>query len=152
MPTWAGFLFEFFGSFTCGVFGSTIFDYEIFISLNIHQRILLSSSVTTTLVLFSFHRTGGFFQPLLAFVRTFGCVGVLQKVTILDHIVVYWIGATLGAIVSMYFFKIWKPCLLRIKSLKSQRNYRKFKSSEDEDEYTIYGRHEDPLLEKVEVF
>ena len=89
---------------------------------------------------------------MLAFVRTFGCVGVLQKVTILDHIVVYWIGATLGAIVAMYFFKIWKPCLLRIKSLKTQRNYRKFKSSEDEDEYTIYGRHEDPLLEKVEVF
>ena len=89
---------------------------------------------------------------MLAFVRTFGCVGVLQKVTILDHIVVYWIGATLGAILAMYFFKIWKPFLLRIKSLKTQRNYKKFKSSDDEDESTIYGRHEDPLLENVEVF
>ena len=89
---------------------------------------------------------------MLAFVRTFGCVGVLQKVTIFDHIVVYWIGATLGAIVAMYFYKIWKPCLLRIKSLKTQRNYKKFKSSDDEDESTIYGRHEDPLLENVEVF
>ena len=112
----------------------------------------MSSSVTTTLVLFSFHHTGGFFQPLLAFVRTFGCVGVLQKVTILDHIVVYWLGASFGAILAMYFFKVWKPFLLRIKLWKTKREYNKVKNSEDEDESIVYRRHEDPLLEKVEVF
>ena len=138
VPPWIGFVFEFIGSLLCNVFSSIIFDFELIPKLNIHKRILLSSSVTTTLVLISFHKTGGFFQPLLAFIRTFGCVGALQEVTILDHIIVYWIGATLGAIIAMFFVRLVK----KIQQKRSRTKTYKIKDL----------KAEDPLLENVDVF
>ena len=47
----------------------------------------------------AFNYTGGFFQPLLASIRTFGCVGYFRpEISIYDHVLVYWIGPTFGAI------------------------------------------------------
>ena len=138
VPTWMGFCFEFGGSLLCNTFTAIIFDYDLITRLNIHKRILMSSSVTTTLVLISFHRTGGFFQPLLAFIRTFGCVGALQEVTIIDHIIVYWVGASLGAIVAMFIVRFIKHIRYKVPRVKSCK-IKELKS-------------EDPLLENVDVF
>ena len=137
VSTWEGFCFEFFGSLLCGVFAAIIFDWEIFTQLSIHKRIILSSSVTTALVLLSFHRTGGFFQPLLAFVRTFGCIGAMQEVTALDHIIVYWIGATLGAVIATHLAKFVKNIIMK---MKKGRKHRPREISED------------PLLENVNIY
>ena len=100
--TWIGFLYEFTGSLLCSISTTLIFDFELLPRMSIHVRIFLASTITICLVLTSFHHTGGFFQPMLAFVRTFGCVGILRDVTMLDHVIVYWIGASLGAILAMY--------------------------------------------------
>ena len=70
--------------------------------------------MTISLVLVCFHHTGGFFQPLLAFARTFGCIGVLRDVTVVDHIVVYWVGATLGAVMAMYTAPYIKKLILAL--------------------------------------
>ena len=100
--TWVGFLYEFTGSLLCNIAATIIFDFELFPKVSVHWRIFASSGITMSLVIVCFHHTGGFFQPLLAFARTFGCIGVLRDVTVLDHIVVYWVGATLGAVLAMY--------------------------------------------------
>ncbi len=102
VPTWVGFLFELFGSFLCNISTVLIFDFSIAPSIGVYPRIVLSSTITVSLVLASFYYTGGFFQPLLAFARTYGCVGALREVTVLDHIIVYWLGASLGAVTAMY--------------------------------------------------
>ena len=85
---------------------------------SIHKRIAASTSITLLAVLAAFHKTGGFFQPLLAFGRTFGCVGVLRPVSLLDHLLVYWMGASLGAVLSMYVAPLIKKLLLRLPCLR----------------------------------
>ena len=112
--TWVGFLYEFTGSLICNIAAILIFDFELFTKVSVHWRIFASSSVTISLVLVCFHHTGGFFQPLLAFARTFGCIGVLRDVTVVDHIVVYWVGATLGAVMAMYTAPYIKKLILAL--------------------------------------
>ena len=114
VPAWTGFLFEFTGALIAGISAILIFDFEILPRVNIHKRIFLNVCVTLSLVLIAFHHTGGFFQPLLAFARTYGCLGVLQEVTIFDHIVVYWLGASIGAVLSMYLAPLVKRILLKL--------------------------------------
>ena len=58
--------------------------------------------MTLLLVLGAFYKTGGFFQPLLALARTLGCVGVLREVTVIDHVLVYWVGPSLGSLLAIY--------------------------------------------------
>ena len=96
-----GFFVDFSGGLLCGIAGSIIFDWELFPAASIHKRIAASTSITLLLVLAAFHKTGGFFHPLLAFARTFGCVGMLRPVSLLDHVLVYWLAASLGP---------WWPC------------------------------------------
>ena len=109
-----GFFVEFSGGLLCGLAGSIIFDWELFPAASIHKRIAASTSITLLLVLAAFHKTGGFFQPLLAFARTFGCVGMLRPVSVLDHVLVYWLAASLGAVVAMYTAPYCKMILQKL--------------------------------------
>merc|ERR1712130_1052828 len=118
VPNIVGFCWEFGGGLVCGVAGIIIFDWELFPVASIHRRIAVSTSITLLAVLAAFHKTGGFFQPLLAFGRTFGCVGVLRPVSLLDHLLVYWIGASLGAVLSMYVAPPIKKLMLRLPCLR----------------------------------
>ena len=146
VPVSFGFMFEFTGALISGVFTTLIFDYELVVNLSVHARIFLSSGVTMVLVVISFHHTGGFFQPLLAFARTFGCIGVLREVSILDHIIVYWLGATLGAIVAMYLAQLLKKLISNCKTSKKKIGLRHYK---------LQGAHgceeEDVLFEHVQI-
>ena len=75
-------------------------------------------------MLAAFHKTGGFFHPLLAFARTFGCMGMLRPVSLLDHVLVYWLAASLGAVVAMYTAPYYKMILQRlIKAPQSKWSY-----------------------------
>ena len=139
-PSWVGFLYEFTGSLICGISTSILFDFELIKRMSIHIRILASSGITVVLVLISFHHTGGFFQPLLAFARTFGCIGVLREVTILDHILVYWIGATMGAVVSMYVAPYIKKLIITIQKRKNKTQSIRVKGIEEA--LPLYEDHE----------
>lgn len=142
VPVTVGFSFELGGSLVAGVATTLIFDYELITRLNVHCRIILSSVITMTLVVISFHHTGGFFQPLLAFARTFGCIGVLREVSILDHIIVYWLGATIGAILAMYMAQLLKKVIIKCEASKKKRSLRYFKlkggRGSDEDDNTLF--------------
>ena len=64
-----------------------------------HIRIQVVTVSTVAAVLACFYYTGGFFQPLLASNRTFGCVGYFRPdIRAYEHILVYWIGPTFGAV------------------------------------------------------
>ena len=140
--TWIGFIYDFTGSLICGVSTSLNFDFELFPKVSIHIRILTASSITTGLVLTAFHHTGGFFQPLLAFARTFGCVGVLREVTLLDHVIVYWIGASLGAVLSMYMTPyVKKFCIAPCMKTKIQVHADKLKTIEEAVPYEDDHKH-----------
>lgn len=49
----------------------------------------------------AFNFSGGYFNPALATSLKLGCEGH----TLLEHFVVYWIGATLGSVASLFIFK-----------------------------------------------
>lgn len=54
-------------------------------------------------VMFSaFNFSGGYFNPVLATALKWGCRGH----TNLEHIIVYWIGACVGAILSVPLFRM----------------------------------------------
>ena len=154
VSTWLGFLYEFVGSLICGVSGSLLFDFQLFPSITVHVRIFASTAITVLLVLGSFYHTGGFFQPLLAFARTYGCIGVLREVTILDHVIVYWVGATLGAVAGMYLTpyirNIITKCATKLPSagvqnlkLKGIEESMPLVSDDDDEEHNvIYQRKE----------
>lgn len=52
----------------------------------------------------AFNFSGGYFNPALATSLKLGCEGN----TFVEHLVVYWIGATLGSIASVFIFKMQK--------------------------------------------
>ena len=64
--------------FLC-TFGGLLFDPDLFPKVPAHLKIQISVLATIGSVLIAFHETGGFFQPVLAYIRTFGCVGVLRQ-------------------------------------------------------------------------
>jgi hypothetical protein len=102
VATWAGFLYESAGAMVCGLASGLLYDVQLWPRFSLHVRVLANCLVTLCSVLAAFHHTGGFFQPLLAYTRTLGCVGVLREVRLIDHLVVYWAGATAGAVAAMY--------------------------------------------------
>ena len=106
--TWVGYLIECTGAMVTCLFGSFVFDFEVLPAVNIHKGIIVNAGVTMTFVLSDI-----FPQPLLACARTFGCKGVLQEVSMLDHILVYWVGPTLGSILSLYLAPFVKRMLLK---------------------------------------
>ena len=97
---------EFTGTLTCGIIGALVYD-TITCQSNIsrHVRIQITTLTTVAAVLLAFNYTGGFFQPLLASMRTFGCVGYFRpEISIYDHVLVYWIGPTFGAILVTFLY------------------------------------------------
>jgi hypothetical protein len=134
VATWAGLLYESGGTLVCGLAAGLIFDPLLWPSLSLHVRILSSCFVTLTAVLAAFFHTGGFFQPLLAYTRTFGCVGVLRRVELLDHVLVYWVGATSGAVAAMYMLPLLRRLLMWVSSgrLAELQGDRRMKSKEEE--------------------
>merc|ERR1712106_678216 len=58
----------------------------------------VDSFISTSMVCLAFSTSGGYLNPVLATGLKFGCRGHTQ----LEHIIVYWIGASLGAISSIY--------------------------------------------------
>ena len=94
------FVSEFVGTFWCGFIGSIVYNNEYFQKkFNLHTRIQLVTLLTVAAVISAFYYTGGFFQPLLAFIRTFGCVGYFRpEISTSDHVYVYWFGPTLAAV------------------------------------------------------
>jgi len=96
-----GFLIEFGGTFVISKVSAFIYDYERFptFPLNHHGRILANCCNVTLLVWMAFHYTGGFYHPVIASVRTYGCKGFFRDdLQSWDHFVVYWMGSTCGAV------------------------------------------------------
>merc|ERR1712150_138221 len=60
----------------------------------------IDSFVATALVVAAFDYSGGYYNPVLATGLKYGCKGH----TNIEHIVVYWIGASFGAIASIYVY------------------------------------------------
>ena len=91
---------EFLGTFLCGFIGSTFYNNRFLQKhFGLHLRIQLVVLLTVAMVLSAFYYTGGFYQPLLAFIRTFGCVGYYRPdISTSDHVLVYWLGPTLAAV------------------------------------------------------
>jgi len=63
---------------------------------------IIDSFVGTSLVVAAFNYSGGYFNPVLATALKWGCSGHSN----MEHIIVYWIGACVGAIASVPVFKI----------------------------------------------
>ncbi|KAJ8712120.1 hypothetical protein PYW07_004962 [Mythimna separata] len=62
----------------------------------------IDSFIGTSLVVAAFDYSGGYFNPVLATSLKAGCDGH----TLLEHAVVYWIGACAGSILSVYLYKL----------------------------------------------
>ena len=67
----------------------------------------IDSFVGTSLVVAAFDYSGGYYNPVLATGLKFGCKGH----TSIEHIIVYWIGASLGALASIYIYPLLKNAL-----------------------------------------
>lgn len=61
----------------------------------------IDSFISTSLVVAAFDYSGGYFNPVLATSLKYGCRGN----TLIEHIVVYWVGASLGAIASVFLYQ-----------------------------------------------
>nr|ACO14967.1 Aquaporin-12A [Caligus clemensi] len=60
----------------------------------------IDSFIATFLVVASFNYSGGYLNPVLATSLKYGCKGH----PLLEHVLVYWIGASLGAIASIFVY------------------------------------------------
>lgn len=63
----------------------------------------IDSFIATALVVAAFDYSGGYYNPVLATGLKFGCSGH----TNIEHVIVYWIGASGGAIAAMYVYPMF---------------------------------------------
>ncbi|KAG6458229.1 aquaporin-11 isoform X2 [Manduca sexta] len=70
--------------------------------LNPRFATAIDSFIGTSLVVAAFDYSGGYFNPVLATSLKAGCEGH----TLMEHAVVYWIGACAGSILSVYMYKL----------------------------------------------
>ncbi|CAH0694458.1 unnamed protein product [Spodoptera exigua] len=70
--------------------------------LNPRFATAIDSFIGTSLVVAAFDYSGGYFNPVLATSLKAGCEGH----TMLEHAVVYWIGACAGSLLSVYVYKL----------------------------------------------
>ncbi|XP_059057636.1 aquaporin-11 isoform X3 [Achroia grisella] len=70
--------------------------------LNPRFATAIDAFIGTSLVVAAFDYSGGYFNPVLATSLKAGCEGH----TLLEHAVVYWIGACAGSVLSVYLYKI----------------------------------------------
>lgn len=75
-----------------------------------------------TYIFAAFNYSGGYFNPVLATSLKWGCSGY----TNIDHVIVYWIGACIGAILSVPLYKYDV-----IKKLVGEKNLAKLKPKAD---------------------
>ncbi|XP_016957806.1 aquaporin-11 [Drosophila biarmipes] len=68
----------------------------------------IDSFIGTSLVVAAFNFSGGYFNPVLATALKWGCRGHSH----LEHIIVYWLGACAGAVLSIPVFRL--PAVRRI--------------------------------------
>lgn len=62
----------------------------------------IDSFIGTSLVVAAFDYSGGYFNPVLATSLKAGCEGH----TLMEHALVYWLGACAGSILSVYVYKL----------------------------------------------
>ena len=100
-----------------------------------HVRFQITTLTTVAAVLLAFYYTGGFFQPVLASIRNYGCVGYFRpEISIYDHVLVYWIGPTFGAILVTFLYPTIKEhslvlsCAKKYKPLDAEEGVDKFNS------------------------
>lgn len=62
----------------------------------------IDAFIGTSLVVAAFDYSGGYFNPVLATSLKAGCEGH----TLIEHGIVYWIGACAGAVLSVYIYKL----------------------------------------------
>ena len=67
----------------------------------------IDSFVATSLVVAAFDLSGGYYNPVLATGLKMGCKGH----TNIEFLIVYWIGASLGAIASIFVYPLLKNAL-----------------------------------------
>lgn len=77
---------------------------------------VLDAFFGTMMVVAAFNFSGGYFNPALATSLKLGCEGN----TFMEHLVVYWLGATVGSILSVFIFKI-KPIRSYVERLKEKQ-------------------------------
>ncbi|CAH2216065.1 jg23242 [Pararge aegeria aegeria] len=70
--------------------------------LNPRYATAIDSFIGTSLVVAAFDYSGGYFNPVLATSLKAGCEGH----TLMEHALVYWLGACAGSIISVYVYKI----------------------------------------------
>jgi len=63
---------------------------------------IIDSFIGTSLVVAAFNFSGGYFNPVLATALKWGCRGHSN----IEHIIVYWVGACVGAIISVPVFRL----------------------------------------------
>ena len=71
----------------------------------------IDSFVATSLVVAAFDTSGGYYNPVLATSLKYGCKGH----NAVEHFLVYWVGASIGALASIYIFPIISDKLLPTK-------------------------------------
>ena len=64
----------------------------------------IDAFVGTSLVVAAFDTSGGYYNPVLATSLKYGCKGH----NALEHFLVYWVGASIGAVASIYIFPFIK--------------------------------------------
>lgn len=96
VPMEAGALIEGGATFLCRIISRTLSD------INVRFGSIFDAFFATSLVVAAFNFSGGYFNPALATSLKFGCEGNSFE----EHMVVYWLGATAGAIASVYFYKL----------------------------------------------
>jgi len=96
---WKACVIEAGGVFICQLTGKTLSRLGVFTE---RTEIIINSAVGTTLVVLAFTTSGGYFNPALATALQFGCEGS----TPFQHVLVYWIGDTLGAVGAYYLWKV----------------------------------------------
>jgi len=75
--------------------------------LNPKYAAQIDSFVGTSLVVAAFDLSGGYYNPVLATGLKYGCKGH----TNVEFLIVYWIGASLGALASIYVYPMLKNAL-----------------------------------------
>ncbi|XP_022916869.1 aquaporin-11 [Onthophagus taurus] len=78
---------------------------------------ILDAFIGTLMVVAAFNYSGGYFNPALATSLKYGCKGN----TIPEHMLVYWLGPTIGAIFSVFIFNS-KPIQNIVKILTGKRD------------------------------
>ncbi|RZF47219.1 hypothetical protein LSTR_LSTR004928 [Laodelphax striatellus] len=76
--------------------------------------VALDSFIGTSLVVAAFNYSGGYFNPVLATALKYGCQGNTNA----EHIIVYWVGACSGAILSVFLYQqsIFQAIARKVKS------------------------------------